>query len=123
LRKAVIKDVVVDEQGPWRWTGREPELRFVLSSVTNRTLIVEFVINDRTFRDTGPVTISFYVNEHLAGQERYTSDGDKVFEKAIPPSWLKGRPETRVRIYVHDAWPSPGGPELGILLKRIGFVD
>jgi hypothetical protein len=123
LRKSVVKDVTVDEQGPWRWTGPDPELKFVLGSTANRTLIVEFVINDRTFRDTGPVTVSFYVNDRLAGEERYTSDGDKAFEKAIPAEWLSGKPETRVRLHVHNVWTSPGGIKLGILLKRIGFVE
>jgi hypothetical protein len=122
LRKAVVKDVVVDEQGPWRWTGQDPELRFFLSSTRDRTLIVEFVINDRTFRDTGPVTVSFYVNDHLAGEETFKSDGDKSFEKAIASEWLEGKPETRVRLHVHNVWPIPGA-NLGILLKRIGFAE
>ena len=122
LRKFVVKDVVVEEQGPWRWTGPDPELRFALTSTRDRTLVVEFVINDRTFHDTGPVTISFYVNDHLAGQERYTSHGDKSFEKLIPAAWLDNRPETRVRLHVHNVWQSPGGP-LGILLKRVGFAQ
>jgi hypothetical protein len=122
LRKAVVKDVLVDEQGPWRWTGPDPELRFSLSSLRDRTLVVEFVINDRTFRDTGPVTVSFYVNDHLAGQERYTSDGDKSFEKAIPTEWLQGRQETRVHLHVHNVWPTAGG-SLGVLLKRMGFAE
>jgi hypothetical protein len=122
LRKFVVRDVVVDEQGAWRWTGADPELRFTLASPYDRTLIVDFVINDRTFRDTGPVTVSFYVNEQLAGQERYITDGDKSFEKAIPAEWLRARPETRVRLHVDKVWPVTGGT-LGVLLKRIGFAE
>lgn len=122
LIQAVVKDINVNEQGPWRWTFADPELRFHLPSPDNWTLLVEFVINDRTFRDTGPVTISFYVNDRLAGEERYTSYGDKVFEKLIPAGWLASRTETRVRLHVQPVWPS-GGAKLGVLLKRIGFVE
>ena len=71
VASSVIKDVFVDEEGPWRWTGANPELRFALSSTANRTLVVDFAINDRTFRDTGALTIGYYVNDHLAARERY----------------------------------------------------
>ena len=49
----------------------------VLQSNQNRKLLFEFVINERTFRDTGPVTISFFVNKRLIGRETYESPGDK----------------------------------------------
>jgi hypothetical protein len=122
LPSSVVKDVNVNEQGPWKWTGRDPELRFHLPSSEKWTLVVEFVINDRTFRDTGPVTVSFFVNDHLAGEEQYLSYGDKSFEKFIPAEWLKGHEETRVRMRIHPVWPS-NGVNLGILLKRVGFVE
>ena len=122
LRSAVVKDVNVNEQSPWKWTGRDPELRFHLPSSDNWTFVVEFVINDRTFRDTGPVTVSFFVNDHMAGEEQYTSYGDKSFEKFIPADWLKGREETRVRMRIHPVWPN-NGANLGVLLKRVGFVE
>ena len=120
---SVVKDVFVDEPGPWRWTAADPEVRFALSSNGERTLLVDFAINDRTFRDTGPVTVSFYVNDHLASEERYTTYGDKSYEKRIPAAWLNGRSETRVRLHVDKVWPSPGGRALGILLKRVGFTE
>jgi hypothetical protein len=122
LPKAVVKDVNVSEPGPWKWTGADPELRFELPSADNWTFLVDFVINDRTFRDTGPVTVRFFVNDHLAGEERYTSYGDKTFEKFIPAEWLKGRGETRVRMHIDPVWPN-NGVNLGVLLKRVGFVE
>lgn len=121
--KSFVKDIVGEESGAWRWTGPEPELRFVLSSAKNRTLIYEFVIHEHTFKDTGPVTVSFYVNDHLAGQETYKSEGDKVFEKGIPAEWLRTGSETRVRARVHPTWRTPTGDTLGILLKRVGLVE
>lgn len=123
IAKSVLQDIYVDDTGPWRWTGADPELKFELSRGSARALLIDFAISDRTFRDTGPVTISFYVNGHLAGQERYTSFGDKSFEKPIPDDWVQERPETRVRLHIDPVWPSPGGRALGILLKRVGFAE
>src|SRR3954449_10839305 len=56
--KFFVRDIVPSDTGEWRWTRAEPELRFFLKSTVNRKLVFEFVINERTFKDTGPVTIS-----------------------------------------------------------------
>lgn len=121
--KYIVKDVNTNEPSAWRWTGGEPELRFTLSSALNRTLLVEFVVHERIFEKTGPMTVTFYVNDRRVGEERYDSKGEKVFEKLIPSEWLAQRPETRVRLQIHNPWVSPEGDTLAILLKRVGFVQ
>jgi hypothetical protein len=117
-----VHDVVPSEGGPWRWTAAEPELRFFLQSTQNRRLVFEFVINERTFKDTGPVTISFFVNKRLLGRETYDSPGEKSFERPIPADWIHSNEETRVMARIENPWHTPEGV-LGILLKRVGFVQ
>lgn len=119
--KFFVRDIIHDA-GPWRWTRTEPELRFVLDSVENRKLIVDFNINDLTFKDTGPVVIAFLVNGRLLGRERYTESGDHLFERSVPADWLRAGEETRVKLIVEPPWQTPDGP-LGILLKRAGVVQ
>ena len=116
-----VRDIRIDE-GLWRWTGAEPELEFTLVSRSNRTLVYEFVINDQTFKHTGPVHISFFVNGKLVARERYDTPGDKKLEKLIPDELLQGREKTRVMARVENVWRSPDGVIFGILLKRAGFV-
>ena len=116
-----MRDIVPSDGGSWRWTAAEPELRFVLQSNQNRKLLFEFVINERTFQDTGPVTISFFVNKHRFGRETYDSPGDKSFEKPVPSEWIHPKEETRVMARIENPWQSPEGP-MGVLLKRVGFV-
>jgi hypothetical protein len=121
-QKFFVRDIVPSDGGPWRWTAAQPELRFILRSAANRRLLFEFVINERTFKDTGPLKISFFVNQHLIGRETYDSPGDKSFEKPVPADWLRVNEETRVTARIENPWQTPDGA-LGILLKRAGFVQ
>src|SRR3954451_9136375 len=93
--KFFVRDIHA-EGGAWRWTGAEPELRFTLDSIENRKLLYYFVINETTFKDTGPVTLSFWVNGRLLAREKYGSPGEKTFEKAVPQEWLHIGAENRV---------------------------
>jgi hypothetical protein len=119
-----VRDIKPSDGGPWRWTHEEPELKFVISSeAADRQLVVEFTINGDTFKDTGPVAISFYVNDQLIAQERYTSPGDKKFQHSVSAAILKPGKENRVRMHVHDAWQTPyRGIRYGVLFRRAGFL-
>ena len=108
------------ESSAWRWTKADPELSFELDAVDRQTLVYEFVIHDRTFRDTGPLAMTFYVNERQLAREVYESPGDKRFEKAVPAEWL--RSNTRVRVSIENPWRTEDGEVLGILFRRAGFV-
>lgn len=112
------------EAGTWRWTGPEPTLRFVLDRIQQPKLVVDFAVAAVTFRETGPVTVSFYVNGQLLDRVRYTAPGNKHFEEAVDPSWLQEGQETIVSMRVEPVWVSPtDGNRLGIILIRAGFVD
>ena len=119
--KFFVKDIVPLEGGDWRWTRAEPELRFFLESTQRRRLLFDFNINENTFKDTGPVTISFFVNDRMLGRERYDGPGDHLFEKPVPSDWLRVGEETRVRASIENVWRTPEGP-LGILFKRAGIL-
>jgi hypothetical protein len=116
-----VRDIRIDA-GMWRWTGAEPELEFALASKTNRTLVYEFVINEETFKHTGPVHISFFVNGKLLARETYDTPGDKKLEKLVPNEVLQVKEKTRVVARVENTWRSPDGVIFGILLKRAGFI-
>ncbi len=120
-QKFFVRDVVPSDGGGWRWTAAEPELRFVLQSTHHRKLLFEFVINERTFRDTGPVKISFFVNKRLIGERRTAVRATKASRNPCPTSGLAERRD-RVMARIENPWHTPQG-DLGILIKRAGFVQ
>ena len=66
---------------PWRWTLQRAELNFELDRTDGWKLVADFVIPDSTFRDTGPVTVSFFINGRLLERVLCASPGKQRLEK------------------------------------------
>jgi hypothetical protein len=110
------------QQASWRWTGPRPTVKLALRSVSNLRYFMEFTIPDVTFKDTGPVTITYYVNDHELDKGRYDSPGAKVFDKPIPPGFLKPMDVNTIAAEVDKPWLSKNdGQKLGFILSRIGL--
>jgi hypothetical protein len=81
-------------------------------------MTVEIGVAERTLRDTGPVTITFFVNDKEVGRERYDKEGIKRFTTQT----LLGKGDVRLAIEVDKVWRAPSdGNELGFLLVQAGF--
>ena len=108
---------------PWRWTYKRPELRFILYNGVGRKFIMDLAVPEVTFKETGPVTISVFINDHPLDQARYDTPGQKHMEKPVPPEWLKGVMIVNVAAEIDKVWtqPQPGSPKLGFILFRAGF--
>jgi len=120
----IVRDVMDAAPGQAaRWTSQRPALRFHLSRIAARHLRVEFAVAEATFKDTGPVTITFTVNDHILDKVRYDSQGEKVFEKVVPEEWLRAADPVIVTAEIDKVWVSKtDGARLGVLLTRAGFV-
>src|SRR5689334_21058101 len=77
-----VRDISGAHSGSWRWTGQRPAVRVLIRSNENLHYLIDFTIPGATFEQTGPVTLSFYVNDHLLDRAVYTSPGVHHFEKA-----------------------------------------
>jgi hypothetical protein len=118
-----VRDVKTSEGANWRWTLTQPEFRFHLRDVRNRSLRLDLGVNDVTFRDTGPLRLAIYVNGHLLDQPVYNSPGDRRFEKPVPASMLQEHVENRVMVRVLNPWQTPDpNVRLGFLVFGVGFV-
>ncbi len=121
----IIKDISpVLEGGAWRWTGKRPSLRFVVSKVSDAKLVMDFAIAKLTFDATGPVTLSFFVNDRLLENVRYDAPGSKRYEKAVPAGWLYTDRMNTVAAEIDKVYVSPkDGAVLGFILSRAGFAE
>ena len=69
-------------EGAWRWTLAAPELRFELPpGELHRKFRMEIGINDRTFRDTGPVKVVISINGREFDRVTFDHFGDHTWEK------------------------------------------
>lgn len=108
----------------WRWTGQRPELRFAVPAAKALKFVMDFALPEATFKDTGPVTVSFFIEDKLLDKVRYDQPGEKHFEKPVPASWLRTDLAMHVRAELDKVWVAPAdGARLGLLLARAGFVE
>ena len=118
----VVKDVVDNPGGQWRWTGQEPTLKILVFATEKIKLVADFTIWDQAFQQTGPLDLQFFVNGHLLDDSRYPSPGPKHLEKPVPSDWLTTDVESTIAIKVDKLYVAPlDGAKFGIILSQIGF--
>jgi hypothetical protein len=110
--------------GNWRWTNQRPAVRVNLRNTENIRYVIDFAVADVTFKETGPVTVSFFVNDHLLDKAYYDQPGNKHFEKPVPAEWLEAGKDAIVAAHVDKVQIAAGdGAKLGLILTRIGLTQ
>ena len=120
----IVKDIEAGASGdPWRWTHQDPTVRILAATTQNLKLSADFALWDGAFKQTGPVELSFFVNDHLLDKVSYAAPGSKHFEKAVPPAWLRVDQESMLSVHIDKLYTAPqDGKKFGFILTRIGLV-
>jgi hypothetical protein len=121
----IVRDITeyVDSSS-WRWTRKRPELRFFLDSTEHLKFKADFSIADATLNETGPVTISIFINGHLLDQTKYATADRRQFEKPVPPAFLLPKSINFAALEIDKVYVSKGdGAVLGFILTSAGFSE
>jgi hypothetical protein len=123
VNEHIVADIASAWEGNgWRWTGARPVLRFTLPKIEKLTFFARFTVAGATFVQTGPVTLSFFINDRLLGKVRYAAEGDQRYEKPVPSEWLRLDEPNQVVIEIDPPYVSPGDQtKLGVNLYELGF--
>jgi hypothetical protein len=120
--KHFVRDISSALVANWRWTGQHPAVRVLLPSNKDLFYTIDFTIPEISFRQTGPVTVSFYVNGHFLDRVHCTSPGTEHFEKPVPESWVQPNQDATAEAEIDKMYVSPkDGKRSGFVLTRIGF--
>jgi hypothetical protein len=118
----IVSGITDISGGSWRWTEQRPTVRLTVRSVENLKYTIDFTIAGTTFDQTGPVTVSFFVNDHLIGSEHYTAQGNQHYETKVPDGLVEANKEVTVAAEIDKLFTPPeGGQRLGFILTRIGL--
>jgi len=119
-----VQDISASLEGnAWRWTGKRPTIRLHLNSKQKLVYSIDFEIAQSTFQQTGPVTLSLFVNDHLLSRVRYVTPGRRRVEKPVPAEWLEPDRNATLAAEIDKVWtpPQPGGAPLGFILVGLGL--
>ena len=115
---------ILPPAGGWSWTGKRPAVKVRLRGKQQVRYQMDFAVADATFKETGPVSVTFFVNDHVIETVRYAKPGPQHYEKAIPTEWLQPNNDNLVGAEVDKVWTSPDdGAKLGLILMRIGLTE
>jgi hypothetical protein len=122
--RAFVADIARGPQASsWRWTNQRPTVKMTLKSNLNLRYHMEFTLAEVTFKETGPVEITFLVNDQVLDRVKYDKPGDKIFDKPVPEAMLKPMNENTLAAEIDKVWISKGdGQKLGFILSRIGLL-
>jgi hypothetical protein len=111
------------QAGTWRWTGQKPTLRFVLPRQPLKLkFVMEFGLPPAVLKQTGPLTVTYFLNTHRIGQVTYTEPGLQSFEKPVDPTWLDDE-DNIVTAELSNVFVGTDGARLGLALTRAGFRE
>lgn len=119
-----VKDILPGTPEPWRWVNQSPTVKVVLRTNQSLRYTTDFSLPEVTFKETGPVTMTFSVNDHVLDSIPYKAFGEYHYEKPVPPEWVEPMKDTVLSASTDKVWVSPkDGAKLGFILTRIGLTQ
>jgi hypothetical protein len=119
-----VQDFAPGTPAPWRWTNQKPTVKVAMRTNQNLRYVIDFSLPEVTFKTTGPVTMTFLVNDRELDRIRYTKFGEYHYEKAVPPEWIEPYKNTLVAASIDKVFVAPAdGAKLGFILTRIGLTQ
>jgi hypothetical protein len=120
----VVQGIADRTEMPWRWAYEHPVLRFLAPDVGRLQFMLDFSLPERTFRQTGPVTLTFIMNGKFFDRVRFDTPGQLHYAHPVAPEFLNRHGETRVAIDPEPVWVSKAdGGKLGFIITRAGFAE
>jgi hypothetical protein len=120
----MVQDLPPGPLSPWKWTGPKPTIKVMVRTNQGLRYVIDFSVAEATLKDTGPVTLTFLVNDHALESVRYAAAGDYHYEKAVPPEWVEPLKDTTLGAAIDKVWVAPSdGAKLGFILTRIGLTQ
>jgi hypothetical protein len=117
-----VRDISPDLSSSWRWAFKKPAVRIRVRVERQVKYFIDFTLPEITFRDTGPVTIAFTVNDRVLDTVRYTQAGYQHFEKPVPVEWIHVGQDAIVGAEIDKVWVSKDdGKAFGFIISRIGL--
>ena len=108
--------------GAWRWAYPHAELRFYLPSNKGWSAKVDFAIAKTILDNTGPQTLTIFVNNNEIDQLRYDHDGNFTWTKPMPDNMLNAAGMNYIRIETDKTAPFENEKQIAFILTRAGFV-
>lgn len=119
----VVADIYPSE-GSWSWTGKRPTVKVLTPSNSPIHYSIDFSLVDGGLAQTGPISVQFFVNDHILDTVRYDKPGAQHYEKEVSSDWLSPGQEAIVGAEIDKIHTAPSDKrQLGFILSKIGLLN
>lgn len=119
----VVRDIS-PEKSNWRWAFVRPELKVRAPRTQRFRFAMEFAVPEVTFRVTGPVRVTCYLDGKSLGPMPVHEAGRHRYERPVPPGWVQPGATVSVTADVDKRYiAKDDGAQLSFLLSAAGFVE
>ncbi len=124
LASHIVRDIPSDPAlGRIRWTGPQPTLHCTLPDDGPWLAVFDFDVHGVTFRQTGPITLTFSVDGREIGKMRCDAPGPRRFRAPLPPELSRAGAELTLQATIDKPFIAEGdGAKLGVLISAAGFI-
>jgi hypothetical protein len=122
--RGMIRDFMAVPPGRWRWTYEHPALLMAAPKRSNTKFSMDFVIHSATFKETGPIRLSVFINGQKIGEKLYTSAENQNFSATVPEAALRDDGIALVETRLDKYYKSPeDGQKMGYLFLRAALTS
>ena len=120
----LVRGFAARDAGTWRWALDHPVLRFLVPAAPRLRFEMDFSLPERTFRETGAVTLTFRINGEVLDRHRCETSGQQHYSHEVPEALIRANAVNLVSIDPDPVWVSKAdGSHLGFILARAGFTE
>lgn len=120
----VVSGFAPSSEGPWRWAYEHPKLRFWGPDSPKVSFMMEYSVPERSFRHTGPITLTLIVNGVKLDTIKVGKAGPATYTRELPDGMLKRNAMNEVAIEPDKTYAPPDdNAKYSFILVRAGFVD
>jgi hypothetical protein len=120
----IVQGFASRSEGTWRWAYEHPVLQFWGPDTEQVQFFMDFAIPERTFRETGPVTLTLSLNGEVFDHLRCAQPGQQSYSHEAPAGLLRRNALNVVSIDPDKFWVSKeDGAKHGFVLARAGFSE
>ena len=106
----------------WRWTLQRPVFLFSIPTTEGLSLQADLTVPDVSFKQTGPVNITVWVETHQLDVIHFGKDAKILWRKPVPAAWLSTERPVQVTMEI-DKMMRSGDQAWGFIVTSIGFVQ
>lgn len=119
----IVRDIL-GQTGSWRWTAKQPEVRLTIRTNQMLHFVIDFTIVQAILKETGPLTLTFFVNGRQLDRVTYATEGARHLDEPVPADWVQPNQEMLLGAETDKVWYSPLDRQaLGFIISRIGLTQ